>query len=73
VVATGAFVPAFRDLGVDRDGRVVAADSPLDAYEQVAGRLGGDEIVLLKASRGEALERWIPLLERDFGRVKGEE
>jgi UDP-N-acetylmuramoyl-tripeptide--D-alanyl-D-alanine ligase len=73
VVATGAFVPAFRDVGADGDERVVAADSPLDAYDQVAGRLRGDEIVLLKASRGEALERWIPLLERDFGRVKGEE
>jgi UDP-N-acetylmuramoyl-tripeptide--D-alanyl-D-alanine ligase len=67
VVATGAFVPAFRDVGAGQDERVVTADNPLDAYDQVTGRLRGDEIILLKASRGEALERWIPLLQRDFG------
>jgi UDP-N-acetylmuramoyl-tripeptide--D-alanyl-D-alanine ligase len=68
VVATGAFVPAFRGLGADGDERVITAESPIEAYDQVVGRLRGDEIVLLKASRGEALERWIPLLERDFAR-----
>jgi hypothetical protein len=28
--------------------------------------LSGDETLLLKASRGEALERWIPLLQGDW-------
>jgi UDP-N-acetylmuramoyl-tripeptide--D-alanyl-D-alanine ligase len=65
VVATGAFVPAFRGLGGDPD-RVLITENPLDAYAAVAGRLRGDEVILLKASRGEALERWLPLLERDF-------
>jgi len=29
-------------------------------------RLAGDEVVLLKASRGVALEGILPLMERDF-------
>jgi hypothetical protein len=37
------------------------------AYPLLKGRLEGDEIVLLKASRGIALEGILPLLERDFG------
>jgi UDP-N-acetylmuramoyl-tripeptide--D-alanyl-D-alanine ligase len=28
--------------------------------------LTGGETILLKGSRGVALERWIPLMERDF-------
>lgn len=69
VVATGAFVHAFRDAGAEGNPAVVASENPIDAYDQVAPRLRGDEIILLKASRGEALERWILLLERDFDQV----
>ena len=53
------------------DGRdiplLVVADAWQDAYPMLAARLRGDEVVLLKASRGIALEGIIPLLESDFG------
>ncbi len=40
---------------------------PLEAYEELRRRLAGDEILLMKATRGVALERLIPLFESDFG------
>jgi len=64
VVATGEFVDAFASLADhEKDDRVVVASDPMEAYETVAGSLRGDETILLKASRGEALERWIDRLE----------
>ena len=72
VVATGDFVPAFRDLAGDLGGRLVLAEDPLDAYSAAAPDLKGDETVLLKGSRGVQLERWLPLLERDFGGGAGD-
>lgn len=66
VVATGAFVPAFeKHQGRLGDQLVLAAD-PVDAYAQVGPTLKASDTILLKASRGEQLERWLPLLERDF-------
>ncbi|HEU0053593.1 MAG TPA: UDP-N-acetylmuramoyl-tripeptide--D-alanyl-D-alanine ligase [Longimicrobium sp.] len=67
VVATGDFVPAF--AGLDADGRVIAVEDPLAAYDALRPHLKGDETILLKGSRGVALERLIPLLERDFAGV----
>jgi UDP-N-acetylmuramoyl-tripeptide--D-alanyl-D-alanine ligase len=67
VVATGDFVPAFRDLAGGFGERLVLAEDPIEAYSAVAPGLKGDETVLLKGSRGVQLERWLPLLERDFG------
>lgn len=64
IVATGDFVAALADVG--GDGRVIAAEDPLEAYEALRPLLNGDETILLKGSRGVALERLIPLLERDF-------
>jgi UDP-N-acetylmuramoyl-tripeptide--D-alanyl-D-alanine ligase len=64
LVATGDFVPALAELA--GDGRVVAVEDPLEAYESLRPLLAGDETVLLKGSRGVALERLLPLLERDF-------
>jgi UDP-N-acetylmuramoyl-tripeptide--D-alanyl-D-alanine ligase len=64
LVATGDFVPALADFA--GDGRVIAVEDPLEAYEALRARLGGDETLLLKGSRGVALERLIPLLEHDF-------
>jgi UDP-N-acetylmuramoyl-tripeptide--D-alanyl-D-alanine ligase len=64
LVATGDFVPALAEYG--DDARVITAEDPLEAYEALRPRLTGDETVLLKGSRGVALERLIPLLERDF-------
>jgi len=64
LVATGDFVPA---LGAAAgDDRVIAAEDPLEAYAALRPLLGGDETILLKGSRGVALERLIPLLEHDF-------
>lgn len=67
VVATGSFVEAFTPYAERLGPRLVISRDPVAAYDAVADRLDGTEMVLLKASRGEALERWLPLLERDFG------
>lgn len=67
VVATGSFVDAFEPFRAEAGARLVAKRDPVEAYDAVSGRLDGSEMILLKASRGEALERWLPLLERDFG------
>ena len=66
VVATGAFGSAAHALGHAASPRVVAAAEWREAYPVLRARLRGDEIVLLKASRGVALENILPLLERDF-------
>ena len=67
LVATGEFVDAFATLPhTARDERVVVAADPMEAYEAIAESLRGDETILLKASRGEALERWIDRLETRF-------
>lgn len=62
IVATGEFADAF-----DSDERVLRCLDPVDAYRRTIPLLEGGEIVLLKASRGETLERWLDLLEADFG------
>lgn len=62
LAAVGEFVPAlapYRDRLGDR--LVTAADAPALA-PLLAERLRGDEVVVLKASRGVALERIIPAL-----------
>lgn len=71
VVAVGGFARAareLRDAGLVDDGpRVVAVDEAEEAYPALAAELEGGEVVLLKASRGVALERLIPRLEEEFG------
>jgi UDP-N-acetylmuramoyl-tripeptide--D-alanyl-D-alanine ligase len=67
VVATGAFAEAF---GPHRDAlgpRLITASDPLDAWEPLAAVLGGDEVILLKGSRGVALERLLPRFEEQWG------
>jgi UDP-N-acetylmuramoyl-tripeptide--D-alanyl-D-alanine ligase len=66
VVATGAFVPAFEPFAAELGSRLLLEPDPIAAFHQVAGELTGSETILLKASRGEALERWLPLLEEKF-------
>jgi UDP-N-acetylmuramoyl-tripeptide--D-alanyl-D-alanine ligase len=71
VVATGAFADAAaKEPG---DARVLAAREWKAAYPELRPRLEGDEVVLLKASRGVALEGILPLLEADFGAPVEEE
>lgn len=71
VVATGEFASAAgRMAGTAADaaaGRLVVAADPMDAYGELAGRLTGQQTVLLKGSRGVRLERLLEPLERDFG------
>jgi UDP-N-acetylmuramoyl-tripeptide--D-alanyl-D-alanine ligase len=71
VVATGAFADAA--AAGARDERVVVAGDWKSAYPALRDRLAGDEVVLLKASRGMALEGMLPLLAADFGAALVEE
>ena len=66
MVATGAFADAASDLGAAHESRVITAVEWQEAYPLLRERLAGDEIVLLKASRGVALEGIVPMLEHDF-------
>jgi UDP-N-acetylmuramoyl-tripeptide--D-alanyl-D-alanine ligase len=60
--AVGEFVPALAPY-TDRLGdRLVTAEDPVALGPLVAARLHGDEVVVLKASRGVALERILPAL-----------
>jgi UDP-N-acetylmuramoyl-tripeptide--D-alanyl-D-alanine ligase len=72
LVATGEFVAALRGLSHDArvsDPRVIALEDPLAAYAALRPLLEGGETILLKGSRGVALERLLPLLERDFAEI----
>jgi UDP-N-acetylmuramoyl-tripeptide--D-alanyl-D-alanine ligase len=62
IVATGEFVPAFAGLAGERGEALLLVEEPIAAFERVRPHLRGDEVILLKASRGEELERWLPLL-----------
>lgn len=67
VVATGEFVRAFEHLAGQMGARLVREEDPLAAYAVLEPRLRGDEVVLLKGSRGVELERLLPRLEARFG------
>jgi UDP-N-acetylmuramoyl-tripeptide--D-alanyl-D-alanine ligase len=69
VVAVGLFAEAARGMGGTGAGgaALLAAETPEEAAELLGQRLSGGETVLLKGSRGVALERIIPLLESSFG------
>ena len=62
IVATGEFARATAD-----GSPILSVVDPLEAYGELRGRLAGDEVLLMKASRGVELERLIPLFESDFG------
>jgi UDP-N-acetylmuramoyl-tripeptide--D-alanyl-D-alanine ligase len=67
IVATGAFAGAFERMSQPVGERVIVEEDPITAYEQLRSRLRGDELILLKGSRGVALERLLPLLAEDLG------
>ena len=67
IVATGLFVPAFERLAADMGKRLVMAVDPLDAADLLRQRLAGNEVVLLKGSRGVALERLLEVLKDEHG------
>ncbi len=64
VGATGEFIDAFKALGVPAD-RLVTSRDVEELGSVLRDRLDGDELVLVKASRGMRLERLIPLLRRE--------
>jgi UDP-N-acetylmuramoyl-tripeptide--D-alanyl-D-alanine ligase len=66
VVATGGFAAAAEAAGAKDASRLITAPDWKEAYPLLRERLAGDEVVLLKASRGVALEGILPLIERDF-------
>ncbi|MEX2583942.1 MAG: UDP-N-acetylmuramoyl-tripeptide--D-alanyl-D-alanine ligase [Gemmatimonadota bacterium] len=67
VVATGDFVDAFERHREKFGDQLVSAADPVEAYDAALPQLRPTDTILLKASRGDKLERWLPLLERDFG------
>jgi UDP-N-acetylmuramoyl-tripeptide--D-alanyl-D-alanine ligase len=67
VAATGEFAPVVERLGNERNGtRVVAGREPEDVWPPLVETLRGDEVVLVKASRGERLERIVERLRDRF-------
>jgi UDP-N-acetylmuramoyl-tripeptide--D-alanyl-D-alanine ligase len=70
LVATGEFARVSADAGStespDAESTILSLVDPLKAYERLRGRLAGDEVLLMKASRGVELERLIPLFEDDY-------
>jgi len=62
LAAVGEFVPALAAHAARLGERLVTAADPVALGPLVASRLRGDEVVVLKASRGVALERILPAL-----------
>lgn len=68
VLVTGLFAEAARWIQAPAGGpELVSAATVKEAGNILGARLGGTEVVLLKASRGVAMERLIPGLEERFG------
>ena len=68
IVATGLFAEAAQWVTPPAGGpELVAAPGMKEAGEVLRQRLGGAEVVLLKASRGVAMEALLPDLESRFG------
>src|SRR5690606_8682267 len=67
IVATGMFAEAFRPLANRLGDNLILAEDPVAAWDALATRLNGSEVVLLKGSRGVALERLLPRFEERWG------
>jgi len=68
IVATGLFAEAAQWVTPPSGGpELVAAPTLDEAGEVLRDRLGGTEVILLKASRGVAMESLLPGLEARFG------
>jgi UDP-N-acetylmuramoyl-tripeptide--D-alanyl-D-alanine ligase len=67
VVATGDFADAFGPHRAALGSRLITAPDALDAWEPLSAVLTGNEVVLLKGSRGVALERLLPRFEEQWG------
>jgi UDP-N-acetylmuramoyl-tripeptide--D-alanyl-D-alanine ligase len=62
LAVVGDFVPALAPYAEALGERLVTAPDPLALAPRLSERLRGDEVVVLKASRGVALERILPAL-----------
>jgi UDP-N-acetylmuramoyl-tripeptide--D-alanyl-D-alanine ligase len=62
LAAVGDFVPALEPYAEQLGERLVTAADPTALAPLLSERLRGDEVVVLKASRGVALERILPAL-----------
>jgi UDP-N-acetylmuramoyl-tripeptide--D-alanyl-D-alanine ligase len=60
--AVGDFVAALAPYARQLGTRLVTADDPVALGPLIAARLRGGEVIVLKASRGVALERILPTL-----------
>ncbi len=60
--AVGEFADLFRSQRDALGDRLILAGDPVEAGALLAPRLSGDEVVVLKASRGVALERILPAI-----------
>jgi len=67
IVATGEFATALRGMKEAAAGRVIIEDDPDAAFDALARRLTGNEVVVLKASRGVRLERLLPRFAAKWG------
>ncbi len=68
VAASGEFSLAFEELGSAANGtRVISAEDPEDSWDALRQALSGDEVVLVKGSRGVQLERIVEKLAGHFG------
>ncbi len=62
LVVTGDFVPAIESVRASFDGTLLTALDAEAAGPLLAGVLEGNELVVLKGSRGAALERILPFI-----------
>jgi len=62
LAAVGDFVPALAPYAARLGDRLVTAPDPVALGPLVAARLRGGDVIVLKASRGVALERILPAL-----------
>jgi UDP-N-acetylmuramoyl-tripeptide--D-alanyl-D-alanine ligase len=72
LAAVGEFVPALEQHAGTLGDRLLTAPDPVALGPGLAARLQGDEVVVLKASRGVALERILPALTAVSGTRAGE-
>jgi UDP-N-acetylmuramoyl-tripeptide--D-alanyl-D-alanine ligase len=67
LAAVGEFVPALASHAERLGDRLITAADPIALAPVLSQRLRGDEVVVLKASRGVALERILPALTARAG------
>lgn len=70
IVATGEFARAFAPFEATLGDRLVCEHDPLVAWQRIEPELAGNEVILLKGSRGVALERLLPRFADNWGELR---